>query len=100
MIDAPATIADGLRTSLSERTFAVIRALVDEVATVPEDAIVAGMRTLWEQLRVVVEPSAAVAYGPLVVEPGRFQGLRVGIILTGGNLDLDRLPWGAAGARD
>ncbi len=88
-----ATIADGLRTSLAERTFAVIRATVDEVVTVSEASIVDAMRTIWENLKVVVEPSAAVAYAPLVEAPRRWEGLRVGIILTGGNLDLDRLPW-------
>ncbi len=89
------TIADGLRTSMSERTFAHMLRYVDDVVTVEEQAIVDGMRTIWEVLKIVVEPSGAVGYAPFVEEPGRFEGRRVGIVVTGGNLDLDRLPWSA-----
>ena len=87
------TIADGLRASLSASTFAHIQSRVDHVATVSEEAIVEAMRALWEALKVVVEPSAAVAYA--AVRDGKVdaKGRRVGIILTGGNVDLDRLPW-------
>ena len=87
------TIADGLRASLSQSTFDHIRRGVDEIATVSEPGIVAAMRVLWEALKVVVEPSAAVAYA--AVREGKLEvaGRRVGIILTGGNVDLDKLPW-------
>ena len=87
------TLADGLRASLSADTFAHIRRGVDEIATVSEAAIVDAMRALWEALKVVVEPSAAVAYA--AIRDGRVEarGRRVGVILTGGNVDLDRLPW-------
>jgi len=87
------TIADGLRASLSEDTFAHIEARVDEVVTVTEPAIVEAMRALWEALKVVVEPSAAVAYAAIREGKVDAKGKRVGIILTGGNVDLDKLPW-------
>jgi len=91
------TMADGLRGSLSERTLAIIRQYIDEIVTVSEQAIVRAMRTLWEQLKVTVEASSAVPYAavldrlPAVCE--RIGGQRVGVVLTGGNVDLDRLPW-------
>jgi threonine dehydratase len=87
------TLADGLRASLSADTFAHIRRGVDAVATVSEAALVQAMRALWEALKVVVEPSAAVAYAAIRDGVVDARGQRVGIILTGGNVDLDRLPW-------
>ncbi|HEX4388836.1 MAG TPA: pyridoxal-phosphate dependent enzyme, partial [Steroidobacteraceae bacterium] len=89
----PQTIADGLRSSLGERPFAEIRRLVDDIVTVEEQAIIDGMRTLWEVLKVIVEPSAAVPYAALLAGTPGLGGQRVGVILSGGNLDLDRLPW-------
>jgi threonine dehydratase len=97
----PDTIADGLRGALAPRTFQEIRQGVTDILTVPESAIVAGMRELWEVLKVIVEPSAAVPYAAVRAGPARLRGRRVGVILSGGNLDLDRLPWmdaAAAGA--
>jgi threonine dehydratase len=91
-----ATIADGLRASLSQSTFDHIRRGVDQVATVSEAGIVEAMRALWEALKVVVEPSAAVAYAAVREGKVDVKGKRVGIILTGGNADLDQLPWSAA----
>jgi threonine dehydratase len=94
----PRTIADGLRSSLGERPFAEIRRRVDDIVTVPEQAIVAAMRRLWEVLKIVVEPSGAVPYAALVDSDTRWRGSRIGIVLTGGNVDLERLPWtGATG---
>jgi len=87
------TIADGLRSSTSERTFAEIRSHVSDIVTVSEDSIVAAMRAVWEVLKIVVEPSGAVPYAAIVENRIDVRGKRVGIILTGGNLDLDRLPW-------
>ena len=87
------TIADGLRASLSPSTLAHIRRGVDAIATVSEDGIVAAMRALFDALKVVVEPSAAVAYAAVREGKVDVRGKRVGIILTGGNVDLDRLPW-------
>jgi len=89
------TIADGLRASLSADTFAHIQRGVDAVATVSEAAIVEAMRALWEALKVIVEPSAAVAYAAIRDGGVDARGQRVGVILTGGNVDLDRLPWAA-----
>jgi len=87
------TIADGLRGALSARTFALIRAHVDEVVTVDEAAIVRAMRALWQHLRIIVEPSSAVAFAAVLERKVDVQGAHVGIVLTGGNVDLDALPW-------
>jgi threonine dehydratase len=89
----PHTIADGLRGALGERPFAAIRAHVDDIVTVPEDAIVAAMRELWEVMKIIVEPSGAVPYAAITAGVLKLTGERVGLVLTGGNLDLDRLPW-------
>lgn len=90
------TIADGLRTSLSVDTFAHVEARVDEIVTVSETAIIEAMRALWEALRVTVEPSAAVPYAAIREGQLDVAGKAVGIVLTGGNADLDNLPWLAA----
>ena len=90
---APNTIADGLRTSLGELTFDQIQRHVDGIVTVSETEIVHAMRTIWEVLKIIVEPSGAVGYGALVDGQLDMPGRRIGIILTGGNLDLDTLPW-------
>jgi threonine dehydratase len=87
------TIADGLRGSLSPATFAHIRRGVDEIVTVSEAAIVEAMRAIWEALKVVIEPSAAVPYAAILEGKVDARGQRVGIVLTGGNVDLDKLPW-------
>jgi threonine dehydratase len=87
------TIADGLRGRLGDKTFPEIRAHVDDIVTVSEHGIVHAMRSLWETLKVVVEPSAAVPYAAITEHKVDVAGKRVGIILTGGNLDLDSLPW-------
>jgi len=92
-LQSASTIADGLRGSLSPATFAHIRRGVDQIATVSESAIVEAMRALWEALKLVVEPSAAVPYAAILEGKVDVQGQRVGILLTGGNVDLDRLPW-------
>jgi len=90
------TIADGLRTSLSADTFAHIEARVDQIVTVSEAAIVAAMRVLWEALRVTVEPSACVPYAAIAEGKLDVRGKSVGVVLTGGNADLDKLPWFSA----
>lgn len=89
----PRTIADGLLTSLSERTFTAIRRHVDRIVTVSEEGLVRAMRLIWERMKIVVEPSAAVPLAALLEGALSAAGLRVGIILSGGNVDLDRLPW-------
>jgi threonine dehydratase len=88
-----ATIADGLRGALSARTFALMRAHVDAVVTVDEQAIVRAMRELWQTLRIVVEPSSAVPYAAVLERKLDLRDGHVGIVLTGGNVDLDALPW-------
>jgi threonine dehydratase len=89
----PVTIADGLKTSLGEKPFAEIQRLVDDIVTVREDSIVQAMRLIWEVLKIIVEPSGAVSYAAVVEGSFHSQGARVGVILSGGNLDLERLPW-------
>lgn len=90
---SPNTVADGLRGTLGELTFEEIQRHVDGIVTVSETEIVNAMRAIWEVLKIIVEPSGAVAYGALVDGQLDVPGRRVGIILTGGNLDLDSLPW-------
>lgn len=87
------TVADGLRASIGELPFQEILRHVDDIVTVSEAGIVQAMRTIWSVLKIVVEPSAAVAYAALAEGRLDVRGQHVGIILTGGNLDLDRLPW-------
>ena len=87
------TIADGLRTNVGEPNFQIIQRYVDEMVTASEEAIIAGMRTIWETMKIIIEPSAAVPYAAIVERKIGIAGKRVGIILTGGNVDLDALPW-------
>lgn len=92
----PSTIADGLRTSLGEKPFAEIRRYVDDIVTVPEADIVDAMRRLWEVMKIIVEPSGAVPYAGVPAALQKKASKRIGIILSGGNLDLDKLPWMSA----
>lgn len=87
------TIADGLRSGLSERTLLALRTHVAAIGTCSEEGIVAAMRMTWERMKIVIEPSAAVPLACLLEGTLAARGKRVGIILTGGNVDLDRLPW-------
>lgn len=89
----PKTIADGLLTSVGERNFPIIQQRVEQVVTVSEEAIVAAMRFTWERAKIIIEPSAAVAVGVLWERRIDLGGLRAGVILSGGNVDLNRLPW-------
>jgi len=89
----PRTIADGLRTSLGERTFPIIRSLVDDIVTVSEQGIVDAMRQVFQFMKIVIEPSSAVPLAALLERRVDLAGRRVGIVLTGGNVDLDRPPW-------
>lgn len=94
----PRTIADGLKTSLGEKPFAEIVRLVDGIVTVREESIVQAMRLVWEVMKIIVEPSGAVAYaaiteGGVAVGAAKGAAEHIGIILSGGNLDLDQLPW-------
>jgi threonine dehydratase len=87
------TIADGLRASLGERPFAIIRRQVKGITTVSEYEIVTAMRLVWEVMKIVIEPSSAVPLAALLSGRMTLAGKRVGVILTGGNVDMDLLPW-------
>jgi threonine dehydratase len=87
------TIADGLRTNLGAPNFALVQRYVDDVVTVSDESIIAAMRVLWETMKIVVEASGAVPYGAIIEGKVDCHSKRVGIILTGGNVDLDALPW-------
>jgi threonine dehydratase len=87
------TIADGLRTNVGEPNFAIIQRYVDDIVTVSEEAIMSATRTIWETMKIIIEPSAAVPYAAIAEQVIEVNGKRVGIILTGGNVDLDALPW-------
>jgi threonine dehydratase len=89
----PATIADGLLTSLCERTFTVLRENVTDVLTVTEDQIVEAMRLIWERMKIVIEPSSAVPLAAVLANSALFSGKNVGVILSGGNVDLAKLPF-------
>jgi threonine dehydratase len=92
-IDNPRTIADGLLMPLSPRTFNILRERIEEIVPISEEAIVQAMRHIWERMKIIIEASAAVAVAPLLEGDLDVSGLRVGIILSGGNVDLTKLPW-------
>lgn len=87
------TIADGLRTNLSDKTFGIIKDKVDKIFTVSEEAIVKAMRLTWERMKIIIEPSCAVPLAVVMSYPEFFKGKKVGLILTGGNVDLGKLPF-------
>ncbi len=89
----PDTIADGLRTSLGTITFPIILDLVQEVATASEESIIAAMRLVWERMKIIIEPSSAVPLAVLLENKINYRNQRVGIIISGGNVDLNHLPW-------
>ena len=89
----PQTIADGLLTSLGELNYAVIRERVDTILTVEDRMIVEAMKLQWTRLKTVVEPSGAVTFAALLEHPERFRGRRVACVISGGNVDIERLPW-------
>ena len=89
----PRTIADGLLTSLSALTFSILYGRVEGILTVSEGGIVEAMRLVWQRAKLVVEPSGAVPFAAVLENADRFHDLRVGIVLSGGNVDLDDLPW-------
>ena len=89
----PKTIADGLRTSLGPNTFPLVRAHVAAILTTSEEAIVRAMRLVWERMKMVIEASAAVPLAALMEGTLDVKGKRVAIIFSGGNVDLDALPW-------
>jgi threonine dehydratase len=89
----PKTIADGLLTSLCERTFTVIREKVDDILTVSEESIILAMLLVWERMKIVIEPSSATALAAVLDNKTLFAGKNVGIIISGGNVDMKQLPF-------
>lgn len=91
--DYPPTIADGLRSSLGEKTFPMIQKFVDDIQTVSEEEIISSMRFVWERMKIIVEPSSAVTMAAVLNNPASFRGKKTGVIFSGGNIDLSYLPW-------
>lgn len=89
----PKTIADGLLTSLGTLTFPIVRERVEQIVTVSEQGIIDSMKFIWERAKIVIEPSSAVAVGVLWERKIDLTGLKVGVLLSGGNVDLEKLPW-------
>ncbi len=87
------TIADGLKTHLGDKNFPIIQERISEIIRVEEEEIISAMKLIWERLKIVVEPSAAVAFAALLREKEKFQGKKVGIIISGGNVDVSNLPF-------
>lgn len=92
-VTPPRSVADGLLGQLSPRTFALMQAHCDDIVTVSEAEIVAAMKLVWQRMKIIIEPSCAVPVAALIERRWDAAGRRVGVILTGGNVDLDRLPW-------
>jgi threonine dehydratase len=91
--DAPVTVADGLKVPLKELTWHFVSRHVTDILTASEEEIVDAMRLIWGRMKIVIEPSSAVPLACILKNPETFRGRRVGIIVTGGNVDLDKLPW-------
>ncbi len=89
----PDTIADGLRTSLGSITFEIIIKYVDDIVTVSEAVIVEAMKLIWERMKIIVEPSSAVPLAAIMENKLKHRGQKIGIIISGGNVDLNKLPW-------
>lgn len=87
------TVADGLRTVLGNHNFPIIQKHVDEIIRVKEEEIIAAMRLIWERMKIIIEPSCAVPFAALLREKEKFAGQKIGIILSGGNVDLGNLPF-------
>ncbi|MGH8399591.1 MAG: pyridoxal-phosphate dependent enzyme, partial [Gammaproteobacteria bacterium] len=92
-VPAPDTVADGLRATIGPLTFAVVREQVDDIVRVDDTAIISAMRYIWERMKIIIEPSSAVVVAALREKLVDVKGHRVGVIITGGNVDLDNLPW-------
>ncbi len=91
--DAPDTVADGLKVPLKELTWHFVKNHVSDVFTATEDEIIEAMKMTWKRMKIVMEPSCAVPLATILANPEVFKGRRVGVIITGGNVDLDKLPW-------
>ena len=95
--DAPITIADGLKVPLKENTWHFVSNFVTDVQTASEQEIIAAMKLTWQRMKMVIEPSCAVPLAVILRNPEVYRGKRVGVIITGGNVDMDRLPWVVTG---
>jgi len=91
--DAPDTIADGLKVPLKDLTWHFVKNHVTDVLTATEEEIIDAMKITWKRMKIVMEPSCAVPLATILKNPEVFKGKRVGVIITGGNVDLDKLPW-------
>jgi threonine dehydratase len=91
--DAPETVADGLKVPLKDLTWHFVRNHVTDILTATEEQIVDAMKLTWKRMKIVMEPSCAVPLATILANPETFRGRRVGVIITGGNVDLDNLPW-------
>ena len=91
--DAPQTVADGLKVPLKELTWHFVSNHVADILTATEQEIIDAMRLTWQRMKMVMEPSSAVPLATILKHKDRFKGRRVGVIITGGNVDLDKLPW-------
>ncbi|WP_298435239.1 beta-hydroxyaspartate dehydratase BhcB [uncultured Jannaschia sp.] len=91
--DAPVTVADGLKVPLKERTWHFVSNHVTDILTASEQEIIDAMRLTWARMKIVIEPSCAVPLAVILKNPGVFANKRVGVVITGGNVDLDKLPW-------
>lgn len=91
--DAPVTVADGLKVPLKDLTWHFVSNHVSDILTASERDIIDAMRLIWARMKIVVEPSSAVPLATILKNKTRFAGKRVGVIITGGNVDLDKLPW-------
>ena len=89
----PLTIADGLLTSLSELTFSIIRRNVDDIFTAKEESIIRSMLLVWERMKIIIEPSSATVLAVIKENPGFFRGKKIGLIISGGNVDFKKLPF-------
>jgi threonine dehydratase len=89
----PKTICDGLRTSLGEKTFSILNKYVSEIITVPDRETINSMHLIWERMKIIVEPSAAVVLAAVIQNKSKFANKKVGLILSGGNVDLANLPF-------
>ncbi|MFN2394438.1 MAG: pyridoxal-phosphate dependent enzyme, partial [Bacteroidales bacterium] len=91
--ESPQTIADGLKTSLGTKTYPIIMEHVEDIITATEQGIIDAMFLVWERMKLVIEPSAAVPLAALLENPDRFRNKKTGIIFSGGNTDLRHIPW-------
>ena len=89
----PKTICDGLLTQLSDKTFSIIKSNIDKIITVDEKSIIEAMRLIWERMKIIIEPSSAVTLGVILENNDQFASKKIALILSGGNVDLTKLPW-------